>query len=543
MSTIDILGDYEISWVAGAFGNADASRENLDAFIDVPGVFERPDKNPDAMRQRVIVGRKGSGKTFYMRMLREDASRRGIFTSEHVETLDTISILKYHDLIEQYAQKQIEKTVKYSVDQNLLVVETWSLAWDKAIVAGLLSLIVNSKGGMNTEFKKGKAFKKLVSELNGYRDILKLKSRPKSISSSLSNIMTNISDHKEFTSFMSNPDWVELRDILAELVRMSPPISIVIDSIDEDFETAPQAWLACQSGLFRSIFRTLAYFGEISNRVHIVVSLRDIVYSGVMKTEHASRFLDASFIKSIDWNPSTIRMFLYKKIEGIFLDYKGDDIFDDWIGMSKISNNRRVISENIDDYILRHTRMVPRDIVLMGNAISAARDKRGNIQPEVFRRVVSDIAKVLAVESMRICTIEALASSSTYIAEMLTDSDRGFKKSMYDVFSTRFEELFRKLKNEIVSKNELKQGLIYAKLALDEDYVEGSDTFYRFENVMWRRGLIAYQTKRHGQLEWVFNWNDTFNGDVIPPGAEILGFHSCLIDLYNLKISPGGPVF
>jgi hypothetical protein len=52
----------------------------LNDFISIGGVFADPHGNPKAMHDRIIVGRKGSGKTFYLRKLQDEAISRKFLT-------------------------------------------------------------------------------------------------------------------------------------------------------------------------------------------------------------------------------------------------------------------------------------------------------------------------------------------------------------------------------------------------------------------------------------------------------------------------------
>lgn len=539
----DVFDEYQDSWKDGPFGNADAARENLSSFIEVPNVLDAPENNPRAMRHRVIVGRKGSGKTFYMRMLKDEANRRGILTSGHSETLTTPSVLNFQDEVERYTLKFRRKYV-HAVDPKLLNVETWSLCWDRAISLSLISLIRRGESPQLRSLRQSKQYTRLAKELDSFKAMFPKGTRPFPISSCLVHVFDQVGDSHETGDYLSHPNWEQIKQILHDLVRMSPPLSIIIDAIDEDFETAPQAWLSCQAGLFRSIFRTLSYFGEgVSNRVHIIVSLRDIVYAGVLRTEHATRFLDSQYIKFIDWTPGSIRNFLYEKIRRVQEPGKKISSFGDWLSLSTVNNVSRNLVEHLDDYIIRHTRMVPRDIVLMGNAISSIRAENGNVDVSDLKTTVSEIARVLARESMRICVIEALASSSSYVAEILASSGDDFEQSMYDVFFEKFEDLFAVVESESLSKQDFEAAIVTVGLGYEADYAADADPFYRFENIMWRRGLIACKSDVSRNEGWAFNWSRKTDSDLIPSSAQFVGFHSCLIDLYRLRVNSERPIY
>jgi hypothetical protein len=67
-----------------------------------------------------------------------------------------------------------------------------------------------------------------------------------------------------------------------------PPICFYLDSVDEHFGSAPRHWLQCQRGLCQEVLE-LFRDARFSNKLHVVVSVRDLVRSAMLRGENATR--------------------------------------------------------------------------------------------------------------------------------------------------------------------------------------------------------------------------------------------------------------
>src|SRR5205823_1943848 len=158
---------------------------------------------------------------------------------------------------------------------------------------------------------------------------------------------------------------------------------------------APMYWLTFQKGLFHAVMELLRE-PEFGGRLHVVACVRDVVYSNVLRSEHAGRYRDEPHIRVLNWDPVAIRGLLDAKIAKLGAAYRMDSRVDGvagWLGVSEIENPLRGIRERVDDYLLRHTRLLPRDIVVIGNGLSrevaAAREQGLTALPaETIWRVV-----------------------------------------------------------------------------------------------------------------------------------------------------------
>jgi hypothetical protein len=108
--------------------------------------------------------------------------------------------------------------------------------------------------------------------------------RPRSIYTELRTIINGQRTARQLTAYLDDTAWDDLEDVLAEVLRTCPPIFFYLDAVDEEFSHAPMYWLRCQKGLFYQVMRFLRD-PRLGGRLHIVISIRDIVMSSVYRSE------------------------------------------------------------------------------------------------------------------------------------------------------------------------------------------------------------------------------------------------------------------
>ncbi len=253
----------------------------------------------------------------------------------------------------------------------------------------------------------------------------------------------------QFREFCGDPKWRFLEDELSDLLAQSPPIFIYLDAIDEEFAHAPMEWQRCQKGLFYTVMRLLRE-PKLGGRLHVVICIRDIVLSSVYVGEHQTRYRQESHIRLLNWDREAIRYFLLKKLEQLpqqfFVDPDKLGV-KSWLGFDQIYNARRGIVEPMDNYLIRHTRCLPRDIIQLGNALSLAtmrnrmvKRNRSEWESRV-RGIVSKFARHFGNEQLQICANQ-LASH---------ELPRFAAKHRYSEFYTSVEE-YIELKTHLLKK-------------------------------------------------------------------------------------------
>src|SRR5262245_12866285 len=116
------------------FGNTDAARADLADFIPISGLLEDPQQNPAAMSDRIIVGRKGSGKTLYLRKLQDEAQKRTFLTLSDYDLLSSETVVHFLKRIREYVQS-IDRSGDFDifVDRRNTVISVWKSVWERAI--------------------------------------------------------------------------------------------------------------------------------------------------------------------------------------------------------------------------------------------------------------------------------------------------------------------------------------------------------------------------------------------------------------------------
>ena len=290
--------------------------------------------------------------------------------------------------------------------------------------------------------------------------------------------------------------WIELEYTLKNILKKSPVIYIFLDAIDIEYEHAPMHWTTCQKGLFYAVMDMLQdkVWGE---RYHIIIAMRNNVFSSVLRSEHATKFSGESHIFILNWTIDNIRHFLQEKIrrlnECYFIDQnkmacEGKTV-ESWLGLSRIHNEKRDIDEDIIEYMTRHTRLVPRDIVIMCNRISVARrrfikDRNFNIQAFV-RRIVSDCSIEFGNELITICAKNINANSLPNKAGLHEYAEGFVAYEPYEKKSfSKLKTVLETLPSDRISSQDL------AKLKLEVDSVFESNSY--ISDILWQNGAIGY---------------------------------------------------
>ncbi len=372
----------------GPFGNPDGSRADIE---DVIGEFVDFGGNPayghlatranDSM-VRVIVGRLGAGKTVYLRRLQDFQSRQ-----------DSV----YADVPQQSLPKTevIVKACQWFSDSVL--VEKWMQIWERAIMRSLVSHLLR-----HPELRQQLRDEQVAEIEHSYGRLLDDFRRPRSIYSEVRDIINQRNNAHQLSTYLDDPLWDDLEDLLGEVIGRCKPIYFYLDAVDEEFSHAPMYWLKCQEGLFYQVMRLLRDH-RLGGRLHVVVCIRDIVMSSVYRSEHAPRYYNEPHIRVLTWDRASLLYLLQQKLRRLPPSLlmrrpaTGPPMIRDWLGVNGIWPGPDG-DGTIEDYLLSNTRLIPRDIISLGNELNeeVLRQKQaGNdgIQPEALLGVARRCAK------------------------------------------------------------------------------------------------------------------------------------------------------
>ena len=593
-----MTSSFEKSWNSGPFGAPDASRsDTTEQYLAISGAMPDLSDIAGRFRERIIIGKKGAGKTIYLRALQRAllpseklgssrgtiANNQGWLIHKELINLPTQVVINV-SRISQRAHAQLVKLNIY-VDQVARTRELWTQIWNCAILASTYKLITSTANQAHfkeclaridddeTLSEKAEFVSHFVSELPpSYSPIVM-------IQFFLSKKTNRVGD---ITDYVESLEWSVLYELVSSVINSSPQIAIFIDAIDDAFDHAPEAWLDCQEGLFRSVFGFLNRNDSFGGRVHVIVALREIVYSSLLCSEHASRYLWDDHVRYISWDPVSSRSFLFEKIMRLSGTVIANPAADSarnpmryWIGIDSVKNKKRDVTESAADYILRHTRLLPRDIVLMGNAICNAqvmRRRTGKSFTEgKLRQVVHEVAKYIAQEAISSAVNEYIASVD-YLAEILLSSSKrsrvlrgraGSRRLLdaEDESAVEVADIVRQIKGSVedrvgrffalvgterFDRDTLQLALMECELVDQGDFEKsGRAAFSRFDNILYRHGLLAYEAEIGGMKRWRFSWRGqpTVENSQLPENEQSFGFHSCVLDRYpTIRAEGADPV-
>ena len=511
---------------AGPFGNPDGSRapiENvLSDYVDFHGnpAFGALASPPSDATARVIVGRLGAGKTVYLRRLRTfQAHQESVYTDQPEQ--------------DPPSTEAVVKACLWFPERFLT--EKWMRMWNRAILSSLAThLLAHEELRPHLSLEQAEAIREDYGHLLGeFR-------RPRSIYAELRAIINGHNNARQLTAYVEDPAWDDLEDVLGETLRTCPPIFFYLDAVDEEFSHAPMYWLRCQMGLFHQVMRFLRD-PRLGGRLHIVASIRDIVMSAVYRSEHAPRYYDEPHIRILAWDKEAIEYLLLEKLRRLDRSYyMAADGFahpvEAWLGTPVVHNQARGVHERVTDYLLRHTRLIPRDVVSLGNSLCAeiVRHKaagRAELPQADLRRVVARASKRFGDSQ--------LAQSSNQVAAdtMPRDAARNEYSEIYTStaeYLTGIDQQVRDIIREVGRDRFSREELELVGMQADGKF-DGSTSL---PSVLWQNGLLGY-VEAGGEARF-YSHADTDQFNI--PMARGYVFHPCVVDSVGID-GVGDPVY
>lgn len=463
------------------FGNPDGSRADLKeieySFItDLPYGQKMQNCIEDLLNKRVIVGAKGSGKTVYLRKI------QSFLKSEQTEYFTGIYVDNKIDQNINCTEKVIA-FCDYFKRETLS--EKWAELWKISILISIslkflydqrLSDYCCEKENISVILKKAEMFFKI----------------PCSVYDIFSVILRKVDTANKTNRMLENVDWIELKHIITSTLRNSPAIYIFLDAIDLEYEHAPMQWLTCQKGLFYAI---MAFLQEdiIGEKLHIIISLRDNVFTSILRSEHATKFSKEAHIFTLDWDEKNISVFLRQKISNLPDCYfvnpnHSQKTIENWLGIDYIINEFNQ-EEKVESFILRHTRMVPRDVINICNELSKLRMELTN-DPNIdinqwITTCVFKESRIIGKELLIICAknitsnLMPLNAGRHEYSEFYT-SDKYYHTSSYG----KIKDVLSCLTSHIANNNQI--------IELDNRAQQFFDNDVHFNDVLWQNGVIGY---------------------------------------------------
>jgi Protein tyrosine and serine/threonine kinase len=498
----------------GPFGNPDGSRADIEdlisEFVDFggnPAYGHLATRANDSM-VRVIVGKLGAGKTVYLRRLQDFQSHQ-----------DSV----YADVPQQSLPKTevVVKACQWFSDSVL--VEKWMQIWERAIMRSLASHLLR-----RPELRQQLRDEQAEEIEHSYARLLEDFRRPRSIYSQVRDIINQRQTGHQLSTYLDDPLWDDLEDLLGEVIGQCKPIYFYLDAVDEEFSHAPMYWLKCQEGLFYQVMRLLRDH-RLGGRLHVVVCVRDIVMSSVYRSEHAPRYYNEPHIRVLTWDRGSLLYLLGQKLVRLPPSLlmrratTGPPTIRDWLGI----NGQWPGPDGdgtIEDYLLSHTRLIPRDIISLGNELSeeVLRQKQAGqdgLPAAALEAVVQRCAKRFGDSQLAQCANQISsdlmpenAALHNY-SELFTSTQAYISGVQEDVRS-----FVRMIGVDRFSRGDL--------MALQEVADVHFEKATNLAAVLWQNGLLGYVDESGRRRFYSMGDVEQFH---IPPEVSTYVLHPCLV--------------
>lgn len=501
-----------------AFGNPDGSRTEIADMMSEFIVFDKKYfssgvASPDDMKTRVIVGAKGSGKTVYLRRIQANLKLNDSVYANSIE-----QEVPATNLVIRFGQ----------CFATAEVTEKWMYVWKFAILRAVISNILKNNE-WNRDVDEGAR-----DELLKYAgDIFPKYKFPMTIYAEVRNILSHYSTRNLFNEYAERKEWDEIEVIVGIILRTLPPIYFFIDSVDEEYGHAPMYWLRCQKGLFYRVMRLLRK-DTYGNKLHVIICIRDNVMASICESEHHTRYINEEHVKLLNWNYMSIKYFFESKIEGLkdcyFINEKKEKNIYNWLSVNTIHNNYRNIDEPIIQYILRHTRLLPRDIVIIGNSLAEIKQLKVNsLNMDInrtIRKKVAECARTFGNELLQIC------------ANQINNNEmpKGAANREYSEVYTSIKEykestthLMKEVLSQICSDKLTWDQICFFDKEAREILGENSKMF----DILWQNGGLGYIEEGPNGTEEIF-FNEEYPEFLLPKRKKTYILRSCLIDAVGI---------
>ncbi len=498
----------------GPFGNPDGSRADIEdlvgEFVDFggdPAYGHLATRANDSM-VRVIVGKLGAGKTVYLRRLQDFQSHQdSVYAEPPQQSLPKTEV--------------VVKACQWFSDRVL--VEKWMQIWERAIMRSLASHLL-----CRPELRQQLRDDQIAEFEQSYNRLLDEFRRPKSIYSQVRDIINRHQTAHQLSTFLDDPLWDDLEDLLGEVAGQCKPIYFYLDALDEEFGHAPMYWLKCQEGLFYEVMRLLRD-PRLGGRLHVVVCIRDIVMSSVYRSEHAPRYYNEPHIRVLNWDRGSLLYLLGQKLQRLPASLlmrrpaSGPATIRDWLGINGEWPGADD-DETIEDYLLGNTRLIPRDIISLGNELSeeVLRQKlagHDGMQAGALQAVVRRCAKRFGDSQLAQCAnqissdlMPSNAALHNY-SELFTSTQAYISGVQEDVRSfVRMIGVDRFPRADLVALQEV----------ADLHFEKATD----LASVLWQNGLLGYVDESGQRQFYSMGDIEEFH---FPPEVETYVLHPCLV--------------
>ena len=394
--------------------------------------------------------------------------------------------------------------------------------WDRAIMRSLTSHLLS-----RPELRQQLRDEQIEEIEESYARLLDDFRRPRSIYSQVRDIINQRQTAHQLSTYLDDPLWDDLEDLLGEVVGQCKPIYFYLDALDEEFSHAPMYWLKCQEGLFYQVMRLLRDH-RLGGRLHVVVCIRDIVMSSVYRSEHAPRYYNEPHIRVLTWDRSSLLYLLQRKLARLPPSLlmrratTGPPTIGDWLGVNGHWPGPDG-DGTIGDYLLSHTRLIPRDIISLGNDLSeeVLRQKQAGqdgLPPTALAGVVQRCAKRFGDSQLAQCANQI---SSDLMPENAALHDYSELFTSTQAYISGVQEDVRSFVRLIGVDRFSRADLEALQEVADLHFEKATD----LASVLWQNGLLGYVDESGRRRFYSMGDVEEFH---FPPDVDTYVLHPCL---------------
>jgi hypothetical protein len=464
------------------FGQPDGAISNIDTFqddfVDLPSRYGGIARDPADARVRVVVGQLGTGKSLYLRRM-QDATKHAN-DSVYSDSIQLNSVLTSEDLASFSTRLKSRGNT-----------ENWKVLWRRAIFRSVASHVCTQPEFASAMTEE--AHQRLMT-CNGLLGSLQSPRSPMHVAKE---IITENASAPILRKYLSESLWTDAEYAITNVLRNGPAIFLYLDHLDNNFRWAPTLWSECQRGLFYTVMDFLRE-DTLRNKLHVIITIRDMTYASIRASEHAPRYLDPTHINLMSWNWDSMTYLLTEKLARLPEEYFVDP--DDrspgsWLGMKIVRNARPSAGEEeVGDYVLRHTRLVPRDLITLGNRICD--EIRGVGHKEFTEESLREIVSVCAHDSAK----SQIAQAANQVLSDLMPEDA--VRNSYEHFYLQPNSYVEKdAADKIVDCIDGTGSEVLTRDALHHMNAAATEAFAApvvLTDVLWQNGLLGVLSQKPG---------------------------------------------
>lgn len=516
------------------FGKPDAANKgqvDLSDTVDVGDLMPSFHLHEDPTAISIVIGRKGTGKTHALKLLEMKTRSRGNWASLRYVNVD----IGAHRAVLQLAS---------SGPGN------WERIWRCAVAIAALSRFCCAnpdEGARNALVLAETTGEAIKDDWNKYCFDNHQMIDP---FAAVQRIVEVCKNSEAVQIYVNDPQLEDLEAFISRIMRNCTPTHFLMDGFDDYEDGNPNIWINIQLGLFW-LTRRHETTRKLLRKVFITIAFRDTVLNAARRSEHADRFDYGESIMVLSWTKEAaivfFRSLLWKvrtksfwKSTKRLLEAEPERA---WLGRTEVSSRRGAV-EPVIQYIVRHTRCSPRDLISIGNALARGLNEGSEAAREdpatIIRSVAASAAEVgrLALEAVGRDLLRS--GKAPELVELIYNSsllDEPPQKQLADFFRGALGVVG----TEVSTRSRFNEKLGEAITARGGDCQQEIDAIV---SAFWSNGVIAMASQRQSDLEWEFVWSDRhqFYKDA-PSGNRLIGLHPAFFEVSSIKRSSRGPVF